>query len=797
MDFLNFIRGRIAVFDGAFGTMLQKKATNIGTVPEMLNLEQPELIAEIHREYALAGADVLTANTFGANELKAGGRELSEKLIRAGVEIAKKEAAGKFVALDVGPIGRLLEPMGSLTFDEAYDIFARQMKAGEEAGADVILIETMTDLAELKAALLAARENTGLPVIATMTFEKSGRTFTGCAPECFALTASPLADAIGVNCSLGPKQLLPVVKKILEYTDKPVIVQANAGLPDEKMRYNVSADEFAAAYKKMLDTGVRIVGGCCGTTPEYIEKLRALADARTPAPTPFRRRAAVCSARRCVEIDGVRVIGERINPTGKKAMKAALYEGDYDYVTAQAVEQEEAGADILDVNAGLPELDEKAVLTQLVKHVQAVCPLPLQIDCGKPDAIESALRAYAGKAIVNSVNGEDRVLDAILPVVKKYGAAVVGLTMDERGIPKTAKERVRIAEKIIERAAAYGIPEEDVYIDCLTLTVSAEQDQAKETLDAIRTLKEKRPVKTVLGVSNISFGLPNRQIINTAFLTGAMFAGLDLPILNPNIPENMQAVAAYNALSGADKNCAEYTKKYGGVTIRTSVSAEKEQRKTDDGGDIFYCIKKGLPAAADRARELLEKISPLSLIDDYLIPALNAVGDEYEKGTLFLPQLISAAESAKLCFGEVKKRLGESAAAEKGKIVLATVKGDIHDIGKNIVKTVLENYGYQVIDLGKNVPPEEVARVCREQNIRLCGLSALMTTTVANMEETIRLLRRECPDCRVMVGGAVLTEAYAKKIGADYYCKDANADVKIAQAVFEGKKIPALREEQA
>lgn len=797
MDFLNFIRGRIAVFDGAFGTMLQKKATNIGTVPEILNLERPELIAEIHREYALAGADVLTANTFGANELKAGGRELSEKLIRAGVEIAKKEAAGKFVALDVGPIGRLLEPMGSLTFDEAYDIFARQLKAGEEAGADVILIETMTDLAELKAALLAARENTGLPVIATMTFEKSGRTFTGCAPECFALTASPLADAIGVNCSLGPKQLLPVVKKILEYTDKPVIVQANAGLPDEKMRYNVSADEFAAAYKKMLDTGVRIVGGCCGTTPEYIEKLRALADARTPAPTPFRRRAAVCSARRCVEIDGVRVIGERINPTGKKAMKAALYEGDYDYVTAQAVEQEEAGADILDVNAGLPELDEKAVLTQLVKHVQAVCPCPLQIDCGKPDAIESALRAYAGKAIVNSVNGEDRVLDAILPVVKKYGAAVVGLTMDERGIPKTAKERVRIAEKIIERAAAYGIPEEDVYIDCLTLTVSAEQDQAKETLDAIRTLKEKRPVKTVLGVSNISFGLPNRQIINTAFLTGAMFAGLDLPILNPNIPENMQAVAAYNALSGADKNCAEYTKKYGGVTIRTSVSAEKEQRKTDDGGDIFYCIKKGLPAAADRARELLEKISPLSLIDDYLIPALNAVGDEYEKGTLFLPQLISAAESAKLCFGEVKKRLGESAAAEKGKIVLATVKGDIHDIGKNIVKTVLENYGYQVIDLGKNVPPEEVARVCREQNIRLCGLSALMTTTVANMEETIRLLRRECPDCRVMVGGAVLTEAYAKKIGADYYCKDANADVKIAQAVFEGKKIPALREEQA
>ncbi len=792
MDFLSYLKEHIVVFDGAFGTMLQKSAKNIGTVPELLNLERPELIAEIHRAYAKAGADVITANTFGANEKKTGSAALSEKLIKAAVDIARKEAGGRFVALDIGPIGQLLEPMGSLTFGEAYEIFARQMQAGK--GADLILIETMTDLAELKAALLAARETTDLPVLCSMTFEQNGRTFTGCAADCFALTASPLADAVGVNCSLGPKQLLPVVKTILENTEKPVIVQANAGLPDENFNYNVSADEFADIYKEMLGMGVRVVGGCCGTTPEYIKKLRALADGTAPAPSPFRRRSAVCSARRLVAIDGVRVIGERINPTGKKAMKAALYEGNYGYVTQQALEQAEAGADILDVNAGLPELDEKAVLTKLVKHVQSVCDLPLQIDCGKPDAIEAALRAYTGKAIVNSVNGEDKVLESVLPLVKKYGAAVVGLTMDERGIPKTAEERVKIAEKIIARAKEYGIPEEDVYIDCLTLTVSAEQAQANETLEAIRQIKKKHRVKTVLGVSNISFGLPNRQIINTAFLTGAMFAGLDLPIINPNIPENMQAVAAFNALSGKDKNCADYTEKYGAVTVQTSVTGAKGAPAAQtESGDIFYCIKKGLPEAADRAKKLLETVTPLALIDDYLIPALNAVGDDYERGALFLPQLISAAESAKLCFDEVKKRLDGNEGAEKGKIVLATVKGDIHDIGKNIVKTVLENYGYKVIDLGKNVPPEEIARVCREQDIKLCGLSALMTTTVANMEETIRLLRRECPACRVMVGGAVLNADYAKKIGADWYCKDANADVKIAQYIFGGgEEVPRL-----
>ena len=796
MDFRKFMQEHTVVFDGAFGTMLQKDGQPTGTVPERLNLTDPERIARIHRAYAQAGADVITANTFGANEKKLGSREECGRAVRAAVAIAREAAEGRFVALDIGPIGQLLEPMGTLTFDEAYDIFAHVVEAGKDA--DLILIETMADLAELKAALLAAREHSDLPVLCSMTFEQSGRTFTGCAAACFALTASPLADAIGVNCSLGPAQLLPVVEEIARWTDKPLLVQANAGLPDADMRYDVTAEEFTKAYRAFLKRGVRIVGGCCGTTPDYIRGLRALADKTKPVSRSRRRCAAVCSASRLVRLDGVRVIGERINPTGKKAMKQALLEENYEYVQKQAIEQAEAGADILDVNAGLPEIDERAVLVRLVREVQAVCDLPLQIDCGKADAIEAALRRTAGKAIVNSVNGEDRVLDAVLPVAAKYGAAVVGLTMDERGIPKTAKERVAIADKIVARARAYGIPAEDVYIDCLTLTVSAEQAQARETLEAVRAVKKRYPVKTVLGVSNISFGLPNRQIVNTAFLTAALFAGLDLPILNPNVPENMQAVAAFAALSGQDKNCAAYTETYGNVQVTSSVLSKNAAPAAtpadgSDGEQIFRCIRKGMAEAAAVCEKLLDSLPPLQVIDEYLIPALNAVGDAYEKGTLFLPQLIAAADSAKLCFDAVKKRL-PAGGAERGTIVLATVKGDIHDIGKNIVRTVLENYGYKVIDLGKNVPPEAVAEACGRHRVALCGLSALMTTTVPAMEETIRLLRERCPACRVMVGGAVLNEDYARKIGADWYCKDANVSAKVAQFVFEnGAPVPALR----
>lgn len=791
MKFSDFLKKHIVLFDGAFGTLLQKKAGNVGTLPERLNEERPELIADIHRAYLDAGADVITANTFGANPLKAGSKELSDRLIRAGVALARKVAKDKFVALDIGPSGRLLEPMGSMTFEEAYQCFADVVDAGKE-GADLILIETMADLQEMRAALLAAREHSDLPVLCSMTFEENGRTFAGCDPLCYAMTCAPLADAVGVNCSLGPAKLLPVVRAILSATDKPVIVQANAGLPDADLNYDVSAEEFAEVYRTFLDEGVQIIGGCCGTTPEYIRLLRSLADGRAPQKRSVPRRSCVCSATRAVFVDGVRVIGERINPTGKKAMKQALLSGDYGYVQTQAIEQTDAGADILDVNAGLPELDEKTVLARLVREVQAVSDLPLQIDCGKPDAIESALRICCGKAIVNSVNGEDKVLHSILPIVKKYGAAVVGLTMDERGIPRTAKEREQIAQKIIQTCESYGIAQEDIYIDCLTLTVSAEQAQTAETLNALRHIKEKYRVKTVLGVSNISFGLPNRQIINTAFLTAAMFAGLDCPILNPNVPENMQAVAAYRALSGEDKNCTAYTEKYGSVKISVQQSSSSPAAEADGEEDIFRAIRKGLPSAGALAAKLLQTVKPLQLIDEYLIPALNAVGDAYEKGTLFLPQLIAAAESAKLCFDEVKKLLPEGG-AERGKIALATVRGDIHDIGKNIVKTVLENYGYKVLDLGKNVPPEEIVQACEREHILLCGLSALMTTTVPAMEETIRLLRERCPDCRVMVGGAVLNADYAKKIGADWYCKDANADVKIAQFIFEnGKPVPTL-----
>ncbi len=791
MKFSDFLKKHIVLFDGAFGTLLQKKAGNVGTLPERLNEERPELIADIHRAYLDAGADVITANTFGANPLKAGSKELSDRLIRAGVALARKVAKDKFAALDIGPSGRLLEPMGSMTFEEAYQCFADVVDAGKE-GADLILIETMADLQEMRAALLAAREHSDLPVLCSMTFEENGRTFAGCDPLCYAMACAPLADAVGVNCSLGPAKLLPVVRAILSATDKPVIVQANAGLPDADLNYDVSAEEFAEVYRTFLDEGVQIIGGCCGTTPEYIRLLRGLADGRAPQKRSVPRRSCVCSATRAVFVDGVRVIGERINPTGKKAMKQALLSGDYGYVQTQAIEQTDAGADILDVNAGLPELDEKTVLARLVREVQAVSDLPLQIDCGKPDAIESALRICCGKAIVNSVNGEDKVLHSILPIVKKYGAAVVGLTMDERGIPRTAKEREQIAQKIIQTCECYGIAQEDIYIDCLTLTVSAEQAQTAETLNALRHIKEKYRVKTVLGVSNISFGLPNRQIINTAFLTAAMFAGLDCPILNPNVPENMQAVAAYRALSGEDKNCTAYTEKYGSVKISVQQSSSSPAAEADGEEDIFRAIRKGLPSAGALAAKLLQTVKPLQLIDEYLIPALNAVGDAYEKGTLFLPQLIAAAESAKLCFDEVKKLLPEGG-AERGKIALATVRGDIHDIGKNIVKTVLENYGYKVLDLGKNVPPEEIVQACEREHILLCGLSALMTTTVPAMEETIRLLRERCPDCRVMVGGAVLNADYAKKIGADWYCKDANADVKIAQFIFEnGKPVPTL-----
>ncbi len=773
-DFLAFIKDNITLLDGATGTQFQLRGLPAGKSPELLNLEDPALVEEIHRAYVGAGSDVVYANTFGANRLKMPHGK-AESIVRAGVEIARRAAGDKFVALDIGPTGALCEPLGSMTFDEAYAVFAEVVKAG--AGADLIVIETMSDLTELRAALLAARENSSLPIMCSMTFEESGRTFTGVLPEAFALCASPFADVVGINCSLGPDKLLPVMRRVAAYTQKPLFIKANAGLPDANMNYELSPEAFSALHGEYLNMGVNILGGCCGTTPEHIAALKKLIEGKKPLQRRVTVPAAVCSASRLVPLDRVRIIGERINPTGKKAMKEALLKGDMGYVAARAVEQAEAGADILDVNAGVPGIDEKGSLCEMVRRIQSVTDLPVQIDCTKPDAVEAALRLTQGKAVINSVNAEEKSLSSLLPLAAKYGAAVVGLTVDEEGIPKTAQKRVELAEKIIARAKEYGIPESDVYIDCLTLTVSAEQEQAQNTLCALKEIRSRHDVHAVLGVSNISFGLPARGAVNAAFLVMAMQAGLDLPIINPNLPEMTAAVAAFNVLSGADKDCREYVEKYAALP-----AAEKAPAKAEDK-DIYYYISKGLPDAARLTEQLLQELKPLEVIDEKLIPALNKVGEDYEKGRIFLPQLISAAEAAKLCFEKVKSVI-KGGGVDKGDIVLATVFGDVHDIGKNIVKTVLQNYGYNVIDLGKNVPPERVVEAVERGKVRLCGLSALMTTTVENMRLTIEMLKKSCPYCKIMVGGAVLTEEYAKEIGADRYCKDAAASARYANAVF-------------
>ena len=773
-DFLAFIKDNITLLDGATGTQFQLRGLPAGKSPELLNLEDPALVEEIHRAYVEAGSDVVYANTFGANRLKMP-RGKAESIVRAGAEIARRAAGDKFVALDIGPTGALCEPLGSMTFDEAYAVFAEVVKAG--AGADLIVIETMSDLTELRAALLAARENSSLPIMCSMTFEESGRTFTGVLPEAFALCASPFADVVGINCSLGPDKLLPVMRRVAAYTQKPLFIKANAGLPDANMNYELSPEAFSALHGEYLNMGVNILGGCCGTTPEHIAALKKLIEGKKPLKRRVNVPAAVCSASRLVPLDRVRIIGERINPTGKKAMKEALLKGDMGYVAARAVEQAEAGADILDVNAGVPGIDEKGSLCEMVRRIQSVTDLPLQIDCTKPDAVDAALRLTQGKAVINSVNAEEKSLSSLLPLAAKYGAAVVGLTVDEEGIPKTAQKRVQLAEKIIARAKEYGIPESDVYIDCLTLTVSAEQEQAQNTLCALKEIRSRHDVHAVLGVSNISFGLPARGAVNAAFLVMAMQAGLDLPIINPNLPEMTAAVAAFNVLSGADKDCREYVEKYAALP-----AAEKAPVKAEDK-DIYYYISKGLPDAARLTEQFLQELKPLEVIDEKLIPALNKVGEDYEKGRIFLPQLISAAEAAKLCFEKVKSVI-RGGGVDKGDIVLATVFGDVHDIGKNIVKTVLQNYGYNVIDLGKNVPPERVVEAVERGKVRLCGLSALMTTTVENMRLTIEMLKKSCPYCKIMVGGAVLTEEYAREIGADRYCKDAAASARYANAVF-------------
>lgn len=772
------------LLDGAMGTMLQKSGMKPGTIPETLNITDPEMVAEIHRAYIRAGSQAVYANTFGANSLKLKNTGYSTgELIAAGVRIAKECAAkaGVLTGLDVGPLGVMLEPLGSLPFEEAVRLYREIMTAGAEAGADLIAIETMSDLAETRAALLAAKEATDLPVFVTMSFDATGRTFTGCTPASMARTLEGLgADAVGVNCSLGPEEMIPIIREIRENTSLPVIAKPNAGLPDPVTgAYGVDAESFAKAMQLLAAAGAEIRGGCCGTDPSYIAAL-----ARTEFPEcedPRKTGGAVCTGPVCLRTDRIRVIGERINPTGKKRLQQALLEEDTDYIVELAIRQADAGADLLDINVGYPGVDEVTMLPRVVQAVQAAVDLPLQLDTTSPKALEAALRVYQGKAAVNSVNGKEESLRTVLPLVRKYGAAVVGLTLDENGIPDTAEKRVAIARKILDRATALGIPREDVWIDCLTLTVSAQQEQAKETLKAVRMVREDLGLNTVLGVSNISFGLPNRMLVTQAFLTSALEAGLTLPIVNPNQKEIMDVIAARRVLCGEDEGCRAYVERF---------AEEAPENKTAPAPaemTLGEAIRRGLRKEAGRlTAEAMQTRGEMELVEKELIPALEETGEKYEQGRVFLPQLLSAAQAAQVAFEEIRGSLlkkGEKG-ADRGALIMATVQGDIHDIGKNIVITVLENYGYRVRDLGKDVPPETIVREAREKGIRLVGLSALMTTTLPAMAETVRQLK-ELPDPpQVMVGGAVVTADYAKAIGADYYAKDVRDAVKITGKVF-------------
>lgn len=775
--------------DGGLGTMLQRAGYTSEKLPEELNITNPEVIRRIHREYAEAGSDVIYTATFGVNELKTrDSRYTAKEIIEAAVENARAATAGTAVkvALDIGPCGRMLEPNGNLSFEEAYQLFKGQVLWGK--GVDLIVIETMTDLYEMKAAALAVKENSDLPVICTMTFEENRRTFTGTSLSSMALTLEGLGvDAIGINCSLGPAEIRPLIEELSKWTSLPIVSKANAGLPDPATgEYSITPEEFAEGAAELIPFGVKLVGGCCGTDPCFIRAVREKFRDKRYVPQNPVIPSAVCTPEKTVVIDGPRVIGERINPTGKKKLKEAFLNDDMDYVLSQAVTQIDDGAEILDVNTGVPGIEEKSVMVKAIKALQGVTDAPLQIDSGDPAVIEPALRIYSGKAIVNSVNGKESSLNAILPLVKKYGAAVVGLTLDEDGIPKTVEKRVEIAKKIRDRALEAGIPERDIYIDCLTLTAAAEQENAAGTLMALRRVKEELGLKTVLGVSNISFGLPQRQIINCNFLQMALNSGLDLPIMNPSSKEMMEAIDVYRVIYNIDKDSAEYIKKYGKEDTKAEKTAEKEG-EGDPEKALEYAVINGLKGETRKlTRDILREREPADAINTVLIPILDRVGDRFEKGRIFIPQLMLAATTAQEAFDEVKKAIESSGTAgeENGTIVIATVKGDIHDIGKNIVKVILENYGYDIVDLGKDVAPETVSKAVSEHGAKLLGLSALMTTTLPAMEDTIKLIREVSPSCAIMVGGAVLTPDYAERIGADYYVKDAKESADRAKEVF-------------
>ena len=800
-----FTQPNTILLDGGMGTMLQAAGLKLGAKPEELNITDPALIEGIHAKYAAAGSRIINANTFGASAHKlAGSAYTLEEIIAAGIANCKRACApyGARTALDVGPLGELLEPNGTLAFEDAVTEYGRIVRAGVAAGADLIFFETFTDLYELKAALLAAKENSTLPILASMSFEAGGRTFTGCTVESFAATARGLgADAIGINCSLGPKEIFPMAKRLAEAVPGsfPVFVKPNAGLPRaDGSGYDITPQLYGMQMKPYRELNLFAAGGCCGTTPEFIQLLNGVFAGCKPGRPDHPMKSVICSPVSCVNVDGITVVGERINPTGKKRFQQALRENDMNYVLEQAVSQVEAGAQILDVNVGAPGVDEPALMEQVVKALQSVVSLPLQLDSSHAEALERGLRVYNGKPIVNSVNGEPEVLKKILPLCKKYGAAVVGLAIDKRGIQPKAEDRVAVARRIKEAALAAGIPQEDIYIDCLTLTASAQQQDVLATVEALHTCKTELGVRTILGVSNISFGLPCRTYLNTTFLTMAMYAGLDLAIMNPSSEEMMAAVYAYNVLINRDPQSTKYIERYANRVPASAALAKAAQAATvaQSGGEaelsgpyapLMKAVEKGLKGeAAAQTRALLETKEPLELVDEALIPALDIVGNKYEKGTLFLPQLLQAASAAQSAFEEIKTAIAKKGAANesKGRIVIATVKGDVHDIGKNIVKVILENYGFEVIDLGRDVPVETVVNTVREKDVHLVGLSALMTTTLKSMEETIAALHEAKLDCKIMVGGAVLTPEYAKKIGADWYAKDAKRSADIAKEFF-------------
>ena len=785
---------KLFILDGAMGTMLQAAGMKAGEHPEVFGYDNADIVKDIHLKYIESGSNVIYTNTFGANSHKLEGCKIDVDIAIATAIKSAKEAVAESkeqvkVALDIGPIGELLEPLGVLRFEDAYEIYKEMVVAGEKYGADIIIFETFTDLYDVRAGALAAKENTKLPVWVTMTYETTGRTFTGTKIESMAVTLEGLGvDAVGFNCSLGPKEILPLAKKLKEWTNLPIIIKPNAGLPNPSTgEYDLLASDFAKLMADFGEIGIEYAGGCCGTSPEFISELKKEFENRKFSEIkPAKAKTGICSGNEMVELNGVRVVGERLNPTGKKRFQEALLNHEMEYICKVAIEEEESGADILDINVGVPGGDEVALMIEAVKAVQSVVNIPLQIDSSNPEAIEAGLRVYNGRAIVNSVNAEDERLDLILPIVKKYGAAVIGLALNENGIPTTAQERFDNAKHILDKAIEHGLKKEDVIIDCLTLTVSAQQDQAKETLEAVRRVTKELGLHTTLGVSNISFGLPARSHITENFLIQAMYAGLDLPIVNPNIEGIMDAIYSFKVLSGEDKDSAKYIERFAAVKAETKiiqVSATGEVTKEV----VQDAILKGLKEETyNNAKKLLESHSELEIINEYLIPALDKVGDLYEKQIIFLPQLINAANAASSAFELIKEEIAKKGDknVSKGKIVVCTVKGDIHDIGKNIVKVILENYGYRMIDLGRDVDIQRVVDTVIREDVKLVGLSALMTTTLPAMKRTIEEIRKVSNDCKIWVGGAVLTKEYADEMGADFYAPDARSSVDIAKTVL-------------